>query len=160
MSISPPRSGGGLDLTVLPAPLSVCRQPPEASWPEAGGGFFAAVRTAAELSVVCEVGQEPPGARCEGPWRALEVAGPLDFALTGVLAALAAPLAAAEIPIFALSTFDTDYLLVAAPRLPAAVEVLRRAGFRVRSPELRRHPARGAETDMPAGETDTSGDTR
>jgi hypothetical protein len=64
-------------------------------------------------------------------WRALQVAGPLDFALTGILAALAGPLAAAEISIFALSTYDTDYLLVQAATLPQAVAVLRQAGMTV-----------------------------
>jgi hypothetical protein len=57
----------------------------------------------------------------------------LDFGLTGVLASLATPLAEAGIPIFVLSTFDTDYLLVSAPRVAAAVEALERAGHRVQA---------------------------
>ena len=57
--------------------------------------------------------------------------GPLDFALTGILARLTAPLAAAGVPVFALSTFDTDYLLVREADVEAAVEALEGAGFGV-----------------------------
>jgi hypothetical protein len=59
------------------------------------------------------------------------VAGPLDFALTGVLAALAVPLAEARVSIFAVSTFDTDYVLVADTDLGRALSALRAAGHRV-----------------------------
>jgi hypothetical protein len=72
----------------------------------------------------------PADVRCEPGWRALAVKGPLDFGLTGILASIAAPLAEAGISIFAISTFDTDYVLVKAERLDDAVEALRRAGHR------------------------------
>jgi hypothetical protein len=81
--------------------------------------------------VVCPESVVPEGVRREDGWRCLGVRGPLAFELTGVLAALAAPLAAAGVPIFALSTFDTDYLLVPGDRLDAALAALDAAGHRV-----------------------------
>ena len=67
----------------------------------------------------------------EKGWRGLMVRGPLDFSLVGILAALSAALAAAGISIFALSTFDTDYLLVKEPDLFRAIEVLTASGYEV-----------------------------
>ena len=68
----------------------------------------------------------------EGPWRAFEVQGPLDFALTGILASIAGPLAHASISIFALSTYRTDYILVREQDMDAAVRVLRKEGHTVK----------------------------
>ncbi|MGJ7908388.1 ACT domain-containing protein [Actinopolyspora sp. H202] len=67
----------------------------------------------------------------QGPFRALEIAGPLAFSLTGVLAAVLSPLAEREISVFTLSTFETDWILVGANALPDAVATLRRAGHTV-----------------------------
>ncbi|MGP4019535.1 ACT domain-containing protein [Saccharopolyspora sp. 5N708] len=72
-----------------------------------------------------------PEARIEGPFRALEVDGPLDFALTGILAALLVPLAEAGISVFTLSTFDTDWILVPADAADEAAAVLDAAGHTV-----------------------------
>lgn len=91
----------------------------------------AVARTPAELSIVCSASAVPPDVRAQVPWRALEVAGPLDFGLTGVLHALSAPLAAAGISVFAVSTYDTDYVLVRAADLDRASAALRSAGHRV-----------------------------
>lgn len=88
-------------------------------------------RTRDELSVVCRADAVPDGVRAVAGWRCLKVQGPLDFGLTGILAALTAPLAAAGIPVFAVSTYDTDYLLVKADQLDRAAEALRGAGHRV-----------------------------
>ncbi|HJW09734.1 MAG TPA: ACT domain-containing protein [Holophagaceae bacterium] len=122
-----------LDLILLDPPFAICRLDPNAAPPAWGmeGPFWSVTRTPDELSVVCEVERVPSHISAEGPWRALKVAGPLDFALTGILASLAHPLAKAGISIFALSTFDTDYLLVKADHLAAAVEALRDAGHRI-----------------------------
>jgi hypothetical protein len=113
----------------------VCRLPPDSPLPDESPAsptpVFSVTRTATELSIVCEAAGAPAGAEVEGGWRALRVAGPLAFELTGVLSSLANPLAAAGVPIFALSTFDTDYLLVAEANLPTALGALRRAGHRV-----------------------------
>lgn len=120
-------------LQVLSERLAVCRLAPEAAVPAwAWTGPVACVaRTAGELSIVCAEAAVPAGVAAERGWRALGVAGPLDFGLTGVLAALAAPLAEAGIPLFALSTYDTDYLLVRAEALAEACRVLRAAGHTV-----------------------------
>jgi hypothetical protein len=120
-------------LTALSEPLTICRLDPGAALPEwAGSGRFVSItRTPAELSIVCAAHAVPATVQAERNWRALAVAGPLDFALTGILAALAQPLAAAGISIFALSTYDTDYLLVRAHALDRAIAALTAAGHHV-----------------------------
>lgn len=97
----------------------------------AGGALFAAVRTDQELSIVCDVERAPAGCPREGPFAALRVCGTLDFALVGILAGLTRALAEAEISVFALSTYDTDILLVREDALESAVAALRDAGFAV-----------------------------
>jgi hypothetical protein len=124
-----------LSLRVLPDPLAVCRLPADAEVPAwaVAARFFSITRTADEMSVVCPEPSVPEGVENERGWRALQVEGSLDFSLTGVLASLAGPLAEAKIPIFVISTFETDLLLVKAERLEGAVETLRGAGHRVRT---------------------------
>jgi hypothetical protein len=114
--------------------FAVCRLAGDAPLPTwATGSFTSITRTADELSIVCRSEDVPEGIRCERGWRCFRVAGALDFAMVGVLASLLAPLAGAGIPVFVVSTFDTDYLLVKEGRWHAAVEVLRREGHRVES---------------------------
>jgi uncharacterized protein len=122
-----------LDLDVLPGDYAVARLDPSEPVPPwaRDGTLSATVVTADELTIVCAAGSVPSDARSEGPFSALAVRGPLDFALTGILASLAAPLAAAGISIFALSTFDTDVLLIRSGDLPAASAALRAAGHRI-----------------------------
>lgn len=84
-----------------------------------------------EVSVICRSDRVPAGATIETPWRCLRVVGPLDMALTGVLASLIGPLADARVNIVAFSTYDTDYLLVPAVRLAEALDTLAGAGHRV-----------------------------
>jgi hypothetical protein len=118
----------GLKLRVLPEVLAVCRLAPDAAlpdWIDTSAGFLTISRTPDELSLVCDRERVPEGVRAERGWRAFKVEGPLDFALTGILAALAGPLADAGISIFAISTFDTDYLLVRESTLGQAIAVLR-----------------------------------
>jgi hypothetical protein len=121
-------------LTLLPTALAVCRLPPgSAAPPWLGAGPLCSITwTDAETSVVSPDADVPPTVRAERGWRAFRVEGPLDFALTGVLAGLTAPLAAAGVPVFALSTFDTDYLLVRVAAAERAAEALRSAGWPVR----------------------------
>ena len=88
-------------------------------------------RTDDELFVICPADDEPGGRRIQPGWRGLQVAGPLDFALTGVAAALTAPLASAEVSVLPVATFDTDYLFVRADSLDAAVGASRAAGHTV-----------------------------
>lgn len=123
-----------LDLEVLPDGFSICRLGPRDPVPDwaARGALSSVTRTPRELSIVCADGAAPPAAATVRGWRAIAVAGTLDFSLTGILAALAGPLATAGISIFAISTHDTDLLLVPGPQLPDAVAALTGAGHRVR----------------------------
>ena len=100
------------------------------AWTEVGA-VSSVTRTASELSIVCVEAAVPTEASAERGWRMLEVAGPLAFTLTGVLSSLTVPLAAAEIPLFVISTFETDYLLVREPNLARAAAALRDAGHAV-----------------------------
>jgi hypothetical protein len=122
-----------LALTLLPDRLAVCRLAPREPVPAwtGDGPFLSVTRTADELSIVCAAERVPDDVRCERDFRCLAVQGPLDFAATGILASLAAPLAAAGISIFALSTYDTDYLLVREGDLDRALVGLTGAGHRV-----------------------------
>jgi hypothetical protein len=123
-----------LDLTLERWTLAVCRLEPAAAVPSwaTGGAFHVVVRTPAELSVVCSSDDVPDGVRAEKGWRCFRLAGPIAFDETGVLSSVAAPLAAADIGIFAISTFDTDYVLVPGRKLEAALLALESAGHRVR----------------------------
>ncbi|HVS16769.1 MAG TPA: ACT domain-containing protein [Thermoanaerobaculia bacterium] len=88
-------------------------------------------RAPGELSLVCREDLRPAGAIAETDFVALGVCGPLDFSLVGVLAGLTSALAQAGVSVFAVSTYETDYLLVRAPALEAAVAALRAAGYDV-----------------------------
>ncbi|MCP2169587.1 ACT domain-containing protein [Goodfellowiella coeruleoviolacea] len=97
--------------------------------------FVSVTRTAeGELSLVCPTEFAPAAAVAEPGWRLLSVRGPLEFTLTGIMAALAGALAAAGVALFAVSTFDTDHLLVKQHDLESAVRALRAAGHRVHLP--------------------------
>jgi len=121
-------------LTLLQNQLAVCRMEPDAPIPAWAltGSIWSITRTHDELSLVCGQERIPAGIQSEPGWRALKGDGPLDFSLTGILAGLAGVLAVAEISIFAISTYDTDYVLVRSTSLQAAVAALRRAGYVVR----------------------------
>ena len=123
---------GTLTLSALPDTFAICRLDARAPIPLwARGDFVSITRTRDELSIVCAQSNVPDGIMCERDWRALRVEGKLDFALTGVLVALGVPLADAGISIFAISTFDTDYILVKARDLEKAKHVLQEAGNRI-----------------------------
>jgi len=119
-----------LSLTVLPDRFAVCQFKPDAPLPEEASccSFCSATRTEQELSVVLPEARVPDGARAEMGWRCLEVLGPLDFDLTGVLASFSVPLADADISIFAISTYNTDYILLRDRDLDRAKEVLSDCG--------------------------------
>lgn len=136
----------GLDLTLLPGTLAVCRLPPNVpppNWALAGAGFLALTRTPAEISVVVASEAVPERVPREDGWRAVRVDTPLDFSMTGVLASLAVPLADAGVSIFAISTHDTDHLLVKDADASRAMAALEGAGHRFAAPE----PGSGGETD-------------
>jgi len=112
---------------------AIVRLHPDAGLPRwaTTGHFWSVTRSDSELSIVCREDDVPPDASAERGWCAFEIAGPLDFSLTGVVASLVTPLADAEVPIFVLSTFDTDYLLVREADLARAVEALQDAGHSI-----------------------------
>ena len=85
-----------------------------------------------ELSIVCQSDAVTDGVRTECGFRALKIEGPFDFSLTGILLAVIGPLADAGISIFALSTYDTDYVLVKKNDLKQAVSVLQASGHTFR----------------------------
>lgn len=118
---------------MLPDRLSVCRLDADAPWPSPSepNGFYSVTRTRDEISVVCAEDAAPRGARIEADWRAIEVAGPLDFSMVGVMAGLTAPLADVDVSVFVVSTFDTDFVLVHAAALERAIAALRAAGHRI-----------------------------
>jgi uncharacterized protein len=128
-------------LDLLPGRLAVCRLAAGEAAPAwaAGGVFSSITRTARELSVVCAEGLVPVDTKCETGWRIFQVEGPLDFSLTGILAGIAGPLADAGVSIFAISTFDTDYVMVKEENVARAVDALRAAGHSVTGPLVGRH---------------------
>lgn len=127
--------------------LAVCRLPADAKLPTwadltpsrdpathsdaPATPIISITRTTDELSIIADERLVPDDVEAARGWRALVVRGPLDFALTGVLASLAAPLAEADVPIFVLSTYDTDWLLIPDKHLATAIDTLRAAGHEV-----------------------------
>jgi uncharacterized protein len=122
-----------LNLTVLRETLAICRLGRTASVPSwvIDSPFYSVTGTNEELSIVCRENSVPKGVQCDKGWRCFKVDGPLDLSLTGVLVSLTGPLAQAGISVFAISTFDTDCLLVKKGELRRAAEILHRAGHRV-----------------------------
>ncbi len=125
-------------LILEPQHLAVCRLDPSAAspaWTSATVGFLSITRTPDELSVVCAQDSVPSAVKHEPGWRALKVAGPLEFTLVGVLASILNPLAGAGVSVFAISTFDTDYVLLKASSLAVALPALESAGHTVITPD-------------------------
>lgn len=88
------------------------------------GDFFSITRTADELSIVCSEEFIPSDVKCEGDWKILKIKGPLVFSLVGILASISTILAQKGITIFAISTYDTDYILVKNKDIDNTVEAL------------------------------------
>lgn len=96
------------------------------------GAFTSITRTSQELSIVCPARLASPGAEIDGKWTALYAAGPIPFGLTGVVTSLVAPLSAAGCPVFVISTFDGDILMVPSTHAEQARELLVAAGHSLR----------------------------
>ena len=123
-----------LSLRVVRPTLAIVRLPPGSelpAWAGESGEFLSLTRTPDETSVVCDVRCVPESVRAERDYRGLRVEGTVPFQATGVLASLAVPLADAGVPIFVVSTFDTDYVLVRDEKISTAIRVLREAGHSV-----------------------------
>lgn len=93
--------------------------------------FFSITRAQSELSIFCDSDAMPDGEGKIDGWRAFYVAGNIDLALAGVISTLALPLAMKQIPIFSISTHDTDYMVVRQDQLEDALDVLRRSGHEI-----------------------------
>ena len=120
-----------MELQVLPGAFTVCKVAGMEGVDIAAPFCFTA-RTDGEWSLTCETERVPPHtvAREDG-WRMLRIIGTLDFSLVGILAAVSAVLAEAKVGIFAVSTYDTDYILMKADRLSEGLDALRRAGYTI-----------------------------
>jgi hypothetical protein len=132
-----PEPAAGRSLTVLGARFAICRLDPDAALPEwttRSRSFLSICRTPTELSVVADETVVPGDVSADRGYRGLRVEGPLPLDMVGVLAAIAAPLAAARVPIFPIATFDHDYLFVPGRSLADAVTALEAAGQRVAQP--------------------------
>ncbi len=117
---------------MLDEELAICRLPsgePLPAW--MAGPFISVTRTINELSVVCAAVSVPALVTADREWRGLRVEGPLSFSLVGILSSLSAVLAAAEISVFVISTYDTDYVLVKDADLPRAVVALEAEGHEI-----------------------------
>ncbi|MEE9131374.1 MAG: ACT domain-containing protein [Phycisphaerales bacterium] len=134
---------GEFDITLewLPGRFAVCRLDRSAStpgWALGRGGFVSITRSERELSIVAAEPLVPAEVKAERGWAAMRVAGQLDFSVVGVLATLTNALAKAEIPCFAISTYDTDYILVKQQDADDAAEALGTVAQVTRRPEAAR----------------------
>jgi len=124
----------GFPLRVWPGRWAVCRLVPDAAvpdWATRPARLAVVARSETELSILAPDLHVPDQVLSERGFRVIEVIGPVPFAVTGLIASLSQPLAAAGISLFPVATYDTDYVLVKETALESAVEVLRAAGFTV-----------------------------
>lgn len=122
-----------LTMRLLKEIYGVCRLDKNELIPEWAqkSDFFSITKTKEELSIVCSQEWIPANMRCEKDWRILKVEGPLDFSLIGILSSISTVLANNKISIFAISTYDTDYILVKSSDLDNAIESLLKEGYEV-----------------------------
>lgn len=122
-----------LSLSLLPERLAVCRLGPNEVIPQwvFSTSFWSVTRTDEELSLILPEKLVPSSWKVKKGWRCLKVHGPLDFSITGIIASLSTPLAEAGVSILAISTYDTDYLLVRSGDVDRAKEILIEHGHRI-----------------------------
>lgn len=122
-----------LKMRLFPGRYAICRLEPTCQTPlwAQNSEFCSLTRTPEELSIVCVEESVPEEVRCERGWKMLKLAGPIPFAVTGVVAAISEVLARERIGIFVISTYDTDYVLVQEHAIDAAIAALQCAGCRV-----------------------------
>ncbi len=130
MMLAPPRR---LSLVLQDEPMAICRLGPGEALPEwaTGGRWWSMTRTTDELSVVCAEALVPHEVAASRGWRLLRFEGPLPLDQTGILASVTGPLAAAHVSLFAVATYDTDYVLVPAAQRHAAIAALEAAGHSI-----------------------------
>lgn len=119
-----------LKFSRIPGSFAVCRLAANTTLPEwaIGGAFFSVTSTAEELSIVCPEANVPGDVQHEKHWACFKLHGPFPFAETGILLSFIRPLSENAVPVFAVSTFDTDYVLVKENWVETAIQVLTQAG--------------------------------
>jgi uncharacterized protein len=129
--------GQQLKFRRLLEPYAIVRQAPGEPVPEwsTQGEFTSITRTGDELSIVCPAGNLPHDIEAQQHWMCLKLEGPFPFSQTGVLLSFIEPLSSKGIPIFAISTYDTDYVLIQEEWAGAAINALERAGHELRARE-------------------------
>lgn len=122
-----------LNMSLLKQNFGVCRLEKDEIIPQwcKNSEFYSITKTMDELSIVCNLQSIPEGIKCEKPWKALKVEGPLDFSLIGILASISRLLAQEGISIFAISTYDTDYILVKEKDINKAIDALSSEGHKI-----------------------------
>lgn len=119
-----------ITLQLLPHIYTIWQLPSNAETPPIPtDGFHCVIRTADELSGVCPADAVPPHATVDDGWRCIRFEGPFDLTLTGIMVQVAQPLALAQVPIFTLATYNTDYILVPQRLLDCAINALRQANI-------------------------------
>lgn len=120
-----------LTLDLLEGNFVICRLSSSSSLPSwaFNGPFISITKTDDELSIITlDDHRLPKDIKCERTWKCLKLKGPFPFDMTGVLSSILNPLAKADIPILAISTFDTDYVMIKDKNLEIAADVLRQNG--------------------------------
>jgi uncharacterized protein len=124
-----------LTLFLLPETFAICRLAPGTPLPDwvQTNAFFSLTNTSEEVSLVCPQESLPSDVNADRDWRCFKLQGPIPFSLTGILNSITAPLAQASLGIFAISTYDTDYVLVKQEVVPQALSALTDAGHTIHS---------------------------
>ena len=120
--------------TLLPDTFAIVRMPPAGAiprWAE-GGPFVSMTRTESELSIVCRETSVPAGTHADRGWQCLRVEGPIPLNTVGIAAEFTSVLAKANVSVFPVATYETDYVLVKGDRIEAAIDALQAAGHSVR----------------------------
>ena len=127
-----------LTLRLLPELFAICRLAPESPIPDwvDDRQWISMTRTDEELSIVCRESLVPSEVQMEGGWRIFKLLGPFPFDLVGILSSVLTPLAERGVSIFAVSTFDTDYVMVKGDALDAACGALKDADHRIETTSL------------------------
>jgi len=135
MSTNPSLSKTGyvIGLEILDGEYAICRFKPEQPLPPTLNfkGIYSLTRTQRETSLVCRTNEVPDGAKVEWGWRALYVRGPIPFGLTGVVAGITSAVASVTLPVFVLSTYDSDLLFLQSDTFERALDALTAAGYAV-----------------------------
>lgn len=125
-----------LILFLLPETYAICRFAPGTPLPDwlQTDAFFSLTNTSEEVSLVCPMETIPTDVNADRDWSCFKLQGPFPFDLVGILNSVTIPLAQAQIGIFAISTYDTDYVLVKKEAISRALSTLKEAGHTIHTP--------------------------